>query len=44
MSVLVTGYVLVDEFCGYGLMRRLQDILDGVEANLQVMKTHIKAH
>lgn len=33
MSVLVTGSVLVDEFCGYGLMRRLQDISDGVEAN-----------
>ena len=33
MSVLVTGYILVDEFGGHGLTRRLQNVLDGVEAN-----------
>lgn len=33
MSVLVTGFVLVDELCVYGVIRRSQNVLDGVEAN-----------
>lgn len=33
MSVFVTSSVLVDEFYGYCLIRILQNVLDGMEAN-----------